>query len=53
MGINRFDTSVAAIGGLLFLPSVCLDCFQTRPDQVRAAIARDTKMAAELAAGRR
>ncbi|MEE2635734.1 MAG: ankyrin repeat domain-containing protein [Acidobacteriota bacterium] len=34
-------------------PSVCLDCFQTRPDQVRAAIVRDGKMAAELAAGLR
>ena len=34
-------------------PAVCLDCFQTRPDQVRAAIARDEQMAAELAAGLR
>lgn len=34
-------------------PAVCLDCFQTRPDQVRAAIARDQRMAAELAAGLR
>ena len=34
-------------------PAVCLDCFQTRPDQVRAAIARDERMAAELAAGQR
>ena len=34
-------------------PAVCLDCFQTRPDQVRAAIARDERMAAELAAGLR
>ncbi len=36
-------------------PSVCLDCFQTRPDQVRAARARDARMeaafAAELEAG--
>ena len=34
-------------------PAVCLECFQTRPDQVRAAIARDERMAAELAAGLR
>ena len=34
-------------------PAVCLDCFQTRPDQVRAVIARDERMAAELAAGLR
>ena len=34
-------------------PAVCLDCFQTRPDQVRAAVARDEQMAAELAAGLR
>ena len=31
-------------------PSVCLDCFQTRPDQVRAAIERDQRMEAEFAA---
>ena len=31
-------------------PLVCLDCFQTRPDQVRNAIERDRRMAAELAA---
>ncbi len=31
-------------------PSVCLDCFQTRPDQVRAAIERDERMATEFAA---
>ena len=29
---------------------VCLDCYQTRPDQVRDAIERDRRMAAELAA---
>ena len=34
-------------------PAVCLDCFQTRPDQVRAARARDELMASELAAGLR
>ena len=31
-------------------PLVCLDCYQTRPDQVRDAIERDRRMAAELAA---
>ncbi len=31
-------------------PSVCLDCFQTRPDQVRAAMERDERMAAEFVA---
>ena len=31
-------------------PVVCLDCYQTRPDQVRDAIERDRRMAAELAA---
>jgi hypothetical protein len=31
-------------------PYVCLDCFQTRPDQVRAAIERDQRMEAEFAA---
>ena len=31
-------------------PLVCLDCYQTRPDQVRAAVERDRRMAAELAA---
>ena len=30
-------------------PLVCLDCYQTRPDQVRDAIERDRRMAAELA----
>ena len=42
-------------GGHHIDPSVCLDCFQTRPDQVRAARARDARMeaafAAELEAG--
>ena len=33
-------------------PLVCLDCYQTRPDQVRDAIERDRRMAAELAAAR-
>ena len=33
-------------------PSVCLDCFQTRPDQVRAAIERDERMATAFAAAR-
>ena len=33
--------------------SVCLDCFQTRPDQVREARLRDERMAKELAAGHR
>ena len=32
-------------------PLVCLDCYQTRPDQVRDAIERDRRMAVELAAG--
>ena len=36
--------------GHLVDPLVCLDCYQTRPDQVRAAIERDRRMAAELAA---
>ena len=31
-------------------PLVCLDCYQTRPDQVRDAVERDRRMAAELAA---
>jgi len=31
-------------------PLVCLDCYQTRPDQVRDAIERDRRMAAQLAA---
>ena len=31
-------------------PLACLDCYQTRPDQVRDAIVRDRRMAAELAA---
>ena len=31
-------------------PLVCLDCYQTRPDQVRAARERDRRMAVELAA---
>ncbi|MBM63064.1 MAG: hypothetical protein CL484_08965 [Acidobacteria bacterium] len=34
-------------------PAVCLDCFQTRPDQVRAARDRDEQMALELEAGQR
>ena len=34
-------------------PAVCLDCFQTRPDQVRAARARDEQMASEFTAGQR
>ena len=34
-------------------PAVCLDCFQTRPDQVRVARARDEQMASELASGLR
>jgi hypothetical protein len=34
-------------------PAVCLDCFQTRPDQVRGARARDEQMASELASGLR
>lgn len=34
-------------------PSVCLDCFQTRPDQVRAAIERDRRMEAEFISGPR
>ena len=33
-------------------PSVCLDCFQTRPDQVRAAIERDERMVTAFAAER-
>ena len=36
--------------GHLVDPLVCLDCYQTRPDQVREAIERDRRMAAELAA---
>ncbi len=31
-------------------PLVCIDCYQTRPDQVRDALERDRRMAAELAA---
>lgn len=31
-------------------PRVCLDCYQTRPDQVRDALERDRRMAAALAA---
>ncbi len=34
-------------------PLVCLDCYQTRPDQVRDALERDRRMAAELAAAMR
>ena len=37
-------------GGHVVDPLVCLDCYQTRPDQVRDAIERDRRMAAELAA---
>ena len=36
--------------GHLVDPPVCLDCFQTRPDQVRSAIERDQRMEAEFAA---
>ncbi|MCY4633512.1 MAG: ankyrin repeat domain-containing protein [Acidobacteria bacterium] len=39
-----------SIEGHVVDPLVCLDCYQTRPDQVRDAIERDRRMAAELAA---
>ena len=39
-----------SIEGHVVDPLVCLDCYQTRPDQVRDALERDRRMAAELAA---
>ena len=48
MEARGLDTAGQAVD-----PAACLDCFQTRPDQVREAIARDEQMAAELAAGLR
>ena len=39
-----------SIEGHVVDPLVCLDCYQTRPDQVRDARERDRRMAAELGA---
>ena len=50
---NLMQAHGLSTGGHQVDPAVCLDCFQTRPDQVRAARARDDQMASEFTAGQR